>query len=154
MSLIEEKIEALKLADDTDNVEPDDSGTLKESTLENINGDNNVADKKKNKKKKKKDKPAPPPDTATETESPTSLDGPAVLGEVNENITDEKVCAFCNKTGPTKRCSKRHPKCLPKMFCNDSCEAFAHEDKKAALVKKEKAKVAAAKKKGMNIDSC
>ena len=146
MSLLEEKIETLKLFDDTENVETNDSDTLKESTLENINGDINVADKKKNKKKKKKDKPAPPD---TKTESATSLEAPAVLGEANENITDEKLCAFCNKSGPTKRCSKRHPKCLPKMFCNDSCEAFAHEDKKAALVKKEKAKVAAAKKKGM-----
>merc|ERR1712086_941335 len=137
------------MGDDAENVEPIDSDTLKESTLENINGGNNVFDKKKNKKKKKKDNPAP---TVTDTETSKSLEAPAILGEENENITDEKLCAFCTKSGPTKRCSKRHPKCLPKMFCNDTCEALAHEDKKAALVKKEKAKVAAAKKKGMKND--
>ena len=57
------------------------------------------------------------------------------------------VCAFCKKAGPTKRCSKRHQKCLPKMFCNETCEALAHEDKKSAVAKKEASKAIAAKKK-------
>ena len=35
------------------------------------------------------------------------------------------------------------------MFCNDTCESLAHEDKKVALVEKEASKFAAAKKKGM-----
>ena len=38
MSLLEEKIETLKLADDIKKVEPNDSDTLKESTVENIKG--------------------------------------------------------------------------------------------------------------------
>ena len=36
---------------------------------------------------------------------------------------------------------------LPKMFCNETCESLAHEDKKTALVKKEANKAVAAKKK-------
>merc|ERR1712126_380410 len=61
--------------------------------------------------------------------------------------TIEVVCAFCKRSGPTKRCAKRHPKCLKKMFCNESCEALAHEDKKTAVAKKEAAGKAAAAKK-------
>ena len=146
MSSLEDKIESLNLvATDTENIAPTNSESVKEPA-DSENCDKNAVDKKKNKKKKKKDK-AVTPDNVCETDKPE--EETTVLGEVKENISDEKLCAFCNKTGPIKRCSKRHPKCLPKMFCNDTCEAFAHEDKKAALVKKEKAKVAAAKKKGM-----
>ena len=75
-----------------------------------------------------------------------------VLQEIEKNQPENEenegpVCAFCKKTGPTKRCSKRHQKCLAKMFCNETCESLAHEDKKAALVKKEANKAVAAKKK-------
>ena len=76
----------------------------------------------------------------------------SVLQEIEKNQpetveTEGPVCAFCKKTGPSKRCSKRHQKCLAKMFCNETCESLAHEDKKAALVKKEANKAVAAKKK-------
>ena len=75
-----------------------------------------------------------------------------VLQEIEKNQPENEenegpVCAFCKKSGPTKRCSKRHQKCLAKMFCNETCESLAHEDKKAALVKKEANKGVAAKKK-------
>ena len=53
-----------------------------------------------------------------------------VLGERNSNTpTDEVVCAHCKKTKPTKRCAKRHPKCLKKLFCNETCEVLAHKKK-------------------------
>jgi len=66
-------------------------------------------------------------------------------------VVEEIVCAFCKKPNPTKRCSKRHPKCLKKMFCNETCEALAHEDKKAATVKKQAASKAAAAKKATKV---
>ena len=151
MSTIEEKVETLKLEDDdTENVNPCVEETVKKATNPTDEGktenDPDTAAAKKKKKKKKKE--AAPPSAPVE-EDAVPDNAPKVLGEINENATDEKLCAFCKKAGPTKRCSKRHPKCLPKMFCNETCESYAHEDKKAALVKKEKAKVAAAKKKGM-----
>merc|ERR1711973_398768 len=31
-------------------------------------------------------------------------------------------CEHCHKPNPTKRCSKRHPKCMKFMFCNEVCE--------------------------------
>eukprot|EP00092_Neocalanus_flemingeri_P020436 GFUD01022139.1.p2 GENE.GFUD01022139.1~~GFUD01022139.1.p2 ORF type:complete len:199 (+),score=84.09 GFUD01022139.1:45-641(+) len=108
---------------------------------------NTTAAKKKNKKKKKKDKPTEA-ETAPEKES---TEEPKVLGEISGNATEEKLCAFCKKAGPIKRCSKRHAKCLPKLFCNETCEALAHEDKKAAVAKKEASKVAAAKNKGTKV---
>merc|ERR1712209_73798 len=81
-------------------------------------------------------------------------EGKKILGEINLNkeestteVVEEIVCAFCKKPNPTKRCSKRHPKCLKKMFCNETCEALAHEDRKTAVAKKEANNVAAAKKK-------
>ena len=73
-----------------------------------------------------------------------------VLKDLDSNQSEDcsgPLCAFCKKSGPTKRCSKRHQKCLPKMFCNETCESLAHEDKKTALVKKEANKAVAAKKK-------
>ena len=152
MSSLEDKVETLKLVDDIENMKPNnDEDTLKNSAAVVETGIENgeVTVKKKNKKKKKNNKPEivtdePVAETATALEEDTNI-----LGEVDGNSFDGKLCAFCKKAGPIKRCSKRHPKCLAKMFCNDTCESLAHEDKKAALVKKEKAKVAAAKKKGM-----
>ena len=47
-----------------------------------------------------------------------------------------------------KDVKKRHQKCQPKMFGNETWESLVHEDMKAALVKEEASKVAAAKKKG------
>ena len=98
------------------------------------------------KKKKKKDKPAtkePVSETATPGEENK------VLGEVSENTSEGKICAFCKKTWPTKRCSIRHQNVCQKKNCNKKWESLSHEDKKAALVKKEASKVAAAKKNGM-----
>ena len=40
-----------------------------------------------------------------------------------------EVCAHCKKSKPTKRCAKRHPKCLEKLFCNETCEMLAHKKK-------------------------
>merc|ERR1712129_411638 len=71
-------------------------------------------------------------------------DRKCVLGEKNENfeILDENSCGFCKKADAGKRCSKRHPKCLKKMFCNETCETAAHKKK----VTPEEAAKAAAKK--------
>merc|ERR1711997_899084 len=106
-------------------------------------GNSEKLEKKKGKNKKKSKAPA----KIQEEESG------GVLKEDDENqpppapVEVGPVCAFCKKTGPVKRCSKRHQKCLAKMFCNETCESLAHEDKKAALVKKEANKAVAAKKK-------
>jgi len=44
-------------------------------------------------------------------------------------------CEHCHKPNPTKRCSKRHPKCMKFMFCNEVCEKIVcqkvHQKKKA-----------------------
>ena len=148
MSSLEEKVEDLKIT--SKDVEIEELESVQENIETGDDGgdkpkeNDSAAAKKKNKKKKKKDKTA-----AEAAESAKPAEEPEVLLELSENTTDEKLCAFCNKPGPIKRCSKRHAKCLPKMFCNETCEALAHEDKKAALAKKEASKVAAAKKKGM-----
>merc|ERR1711971_211920 len=67
----------------------------------------------------------------------------------DENTAAEVTCAFCKKASPTKRCSKRHPKCLKKMFCNEACETQSHKKKDTGAVKPASttAKVAAKKKK-------
>ena len=115
---------------------------------ENCGGETaDKADKKKRKGKKKSKVVAVPLKNSEEEKSEAS-----VLQEIGKNQsetveTEGPVCAFCKKPGPAKRCSKRHQKCLPKMFCNETCESLAHEDKKAALVKKEANKAVAAKKK-------
>ena len=73
-----------------------------------------------------------------------------VLGEKDSNTpTAEVVCAHCKKTKPTKRCAKRHPKCLQKLFCNETCEVLAHKKKEDpnAAPKPDAKKVDAKKKK-------
>eukprot|EP00090_Calanus_glacialis_P000565 TRINITY_DN1034_c0_g1_i1.p1 TRINITY_DN1034_c0_g1~~TRINITY_DN1034_c0_g1_i1.p1 ORF type:complete len:130 (+),score=62.66 TRINITY_DN1034_c0_g1_i1:91-480(+) len=50
-------------------------------------------------------------------------------GEEDEEEKDMNTCNFCKKDGPTKRCSKRHPKCIKKLFCNTTCEEQAHKKK-------------------------
>ena len=73
-------------------------------------------------------------------------------------------CSNCNRSNPSKRCSKRHAKCLKKLFCDSICEQAAHK-KKTVVVSSEgqenlqeaittvsddtkaKAEIAAAKKK-------
>ena len=62
--------------------------------------------------------------------------------EVDDDESKENVantCNFCKKEGPTKRCSKRHPKCLKKLFCNSSCEEQAHKKKTTATAATKKA---------------
>ena len=99
--------------------------------------------KRKGKKKSKVESAKTPEVEKSEANVPQEIEKNQPENEENEG----PVCAFCKKTGPTKRCSKRHQKCLAKMFCNETCESLAHEDKKAALVKKEANKAVAAKKK-------
>ena len=41
----------------------------------------------------------------------------------------EMVCSHCKKTKPSKRCAKRHMKCLQKIFCNETCEMLSHKKK-------------------------
>ena len=41
----------------------------------------------------------------------------------------ERVCSHCKKTKPSKRCAKRHMKCLQKIFCNETCEMLSHKKK-------------------------
>jgi len=58
-------------------------------------------------------------------ESKTSIEDSK--GEIKEG-----GCEFCHKENPKKRCSKRHPKCLKFMFCDEVCEKRSHQKKKAA----------------------
>ena len=44
-------------------------------------------------------------------------------------------CSYCNRSNPSKRCSKRHTKCLKKLFCDKVCEQAAH--KKVTVVSSE-----------------
>lgn len=73
------------------------------------------------------------------------------------------TCAHCKRSNPTKRCTKRHAKCLPKLFCDLVCEKAAHQKKtivdlkendenieetdKISIAKKSEAAKAAQKKK-------
>ena len=52
-------------------------------------------------------------------------------------ILDENSdgCSYCNRSNPSKRCSKRHTKCLKKLFCDKVCEQAAH--KKVTVVSSE-----------------
>ena len=50
-------------------------------------------------------------------------------GDDEEEKENMNTCNFCKKDGPTKRCSKRHPKCIKKLFCNTTCEEQAHKKK-------------------------
>ena len=130
--VVEEIVTQLREVDITSNQENEPK--------ENTNSEKPEKKKGKNKKKSKA------PVKSQEEESG------GVLKEGDENqpppatVEVGPVCAFCKKSEPSKRCSKRHQKCLAKMFCNETCESLAHEDKKSALVKKEANKVLAKKK--------
>ena len=53
-----------------------------------------------------------------------------VLETKNGNsMENEVVCSHCKKTKPSKRCAKRHMKCLQKIFCNETCEMLSHKKK-------------------------
>ena len=43
-------------------------------------------------------------------------------------MREKASCGFCKKLGPIKRCGKRDPKCLKKLFCNEACEAAVHKN--------------------------
>ena len=100
---------------DVENVEPKSADSITEPILGNENQKEQIVEtaqvepKKKNKKKKKKDNTTKAADEVPAPAEPETR----VLSEVSGSTSDEKLCAFCKKTGPTKRCSKRHPKCLP-----------------------------------------
>eukprot|EP00088_Acartia_fossae_P009555 TRINITY_DN14652_c0_g1_i2.p1 TRINITY_DN14652_c0_g1~~TRINITY_DN14652_c0_g1_i2.p1 ORF type:complete len:150 (-),score=37.68 TRINITY_DN14652_c0_g1_i2:286-735(-) len=86
----------------------------------------------------------------TEKNEEKDRDLGTVLKERNDNEqSQDPACAHCGIKNPTKRCSKRHPKCMKKMFCNESCEGYAHkkktEDKKVVASAKTTEKT---KKKG------
>ena len=139
MDEVESKLKEVEIASDEEN-------NQKENMKSGADiGTADKADKKKRKGKKKSKVVAVKNPEEEKSER-------SVLGEIEKNQpeteeTEGPVCAFCKKSGPAKRCSKRHQKCLVKMFCNETCESLAHEDKKAALVKKEANKAVAAKKK-------
>ena len=115
----------------------------------NLNQDSNKPEntatgESKSKKKKNKKKAAT---EEKKVEGEKIEDKENLENDENEKPEEGPVCAHCKKSDPKKRCSKRHPKCLKKMFCNETCESLAHEDRKTAVAKKEANKVAAAKKK-------
>jgi hypothetical protein len=47
------------------------------------------------------------------------------------DLTNDKIegCAHCKRSNPTKRCAKRHAKCITKLFCDSTCESAAHKKK-------------------------
>jgi len=139
--------EECKEVDDAEEIIP-----LEKKNSENKNPATGAEASKKNKKKKKKAAPA----TSEEADKKGEGVKKEVLGEIDDNQGEnaaevEVVCSFCKKPNPIKRCSKRHPKCLKKLFCSETCEALAHEDKKAAAVKKQAASKAAAAKKATKV---
>merc|ERR1712129_535475 len=63
-------------------------------------------------------------DVGKENEQPSN-EGEGQENEEELEKDDMNTCNHCKKDGPTKRCSKRHPKCLKKLFCNATCEELA-----------------------------
>ena len=49
------------------------------------------------------------------------------------------TCSHCGKDKPSKRCAKRHPKCLKKIFCDEICEKRAHAPAPAPAPAKDEA---------------
>ena len=134
---IETKLQEVNI-ESKENAKPEEN--LNTQALEE---NDKTKDSKSKEKKKKKKKTAVEKKDANEEEDVSNKEN-----DENEPIVENgPVCSLCKKPDPKKRCSKRHPKCLAKMFCNETCESIAHEDRKAAVAKKEANKVAAAKKK-------
>ncbi len=48
---------------------------------------------------------------------------------------DPSACAHCSRVGATRRCAKRHQKCLQRLFCDKVCEEAAHKKKPQQAVK-------------------
>ena len=135
---IETKLQEVNI-ESKENVKPEENigmNALKDIDLKMENS------KSKNKKKKKK-KAADDKKDVVEEEAVDNKEN-----DENEPVVETgPVCAHCKKPDPKKRCSKRHPKCLKKMFCNETCESLGCSERKTAVAKKEANKVAAAKKK-------
>ena len=102
MSSLAEKVETLKLTD-VGNVEPKSADYITEPVVgsedkeEQIVETAQVETKKKNKKKDNTLKAADEIPAPAEPEKETK-----VLSEVSGNASDENLCAFFKKTGPTK----------------------------------------------------
>ena len=65
-----------------------------------------------------------------------------------DDTVEGAACNYCKKPGPTKRCSKRHPKCLKKIFCDQNCETMAHKKKEDGIKVSAKKVDSKKKKKG------
>ena len=61
-------------------------------------------------------------DTALKKVDLNASDAAAVATAASETTNDPTACSFCKKSKATKRCSKRHAKCLKKIFCDSVCE--------------------------------
>eukprot|EP00088_Acartia_fossae_P014514 TRINITY_DN1777_c0_g1_i7.p1 TRINITY_DN1777_c0_g1~~TRINITY_DN1777_c0_g1_i7.p1 ORF type:complete len:164 (-),score=34.44 TRINITY_DN1777_c0_g1_i7:475-966(-) len=112
----------------------------------------NTAQKKKNRKKKKNQGATTDGAKNCDEETPScngkqdENQAPLTEAPPCENQTNncegstELGCSYCGKTNPipTKRCLKRHPKCMKKLFCSETCEVMSHKkanDKKMAVAK-------------------
>ena len=61
-------------------------------------------------------------DTALKKVDLNASDAVVVAAAASETTNDPTACSFCKKSKATKRCSKRHAKCLKKIFCDSICE--------------------------------
>ena len=61
-------------------------------------------------------------DTALKKVDLNASDAAAVAAATTETTSDPTACSLCKKSKATKRCSKRHAKCLKKIFCDSVCE--------------------------------
>ena len=63
-------------------------------------------------------------DTALKKVDLNAKDAAAVAAAAASETTnsDPTACSFCKKPKVTKRCLKRHAKCLNKIFCDSVCE--------------------------------
>jgi hypothetical protein len=53
--------------------------------------------------------------------------------ETSSTSSDPTACSSCSLANATKRCSKRHAKCLKKLFCDKVCETQVNLDFLGAL---------------------
>ena len=61
--------------------------------------------------------------------------------EQTKDLKDEKdqvTCAYCKKSNPSKRCAKRHTRCMKLMFCDKVCELGSHQASKATKAEENK----------------
>lgn len=65
-----------------------------------------------------------------ETEKVENVEGALKSIDLNSEEgqkSTEHCCGYCGKKNPTKRCSKRHTRCMTKMFCDKTCETSGHK---------------------------